>query len=156
MTRALPRFSRKEIRDFAEQELKDWEYTGDDADGHATFIYPPNGGTYKLPETPRYFPVARNRALVQKLMGTRAETRRSNETIRARQANQQRRASQQSASAARQRNAYLGRIAAQDQRAAQQATDVANELGCTPRQADKRRRELQNIARLMGGSGRGF
>ena len=69
-TATLPRFARKEIREFAAWMIDhDWVYTGDDAKGHALFTYPRTGASYSLPETPRHFPIQKNRAAVVRLMG---------------------------------------------------------------------------------------
>ncbi|WP_029135293.1 hypothetical protein [Nakamurella lactea] len=148
----LPRFSHAEIRSFADWLIdQGWTYTGDDADGHALFSYP-NGAAYKLPETPRYFPVQRNRVAVQKLMGHKVDGKRSAAAARDRQAREALRAREYQQHRDDELSRIVARIDSRDERAQQQIREAADELGChaSVRAIDARRRELMSIAALMG------
>jgi hypothetical protein len=65
-----PRFSRAEIRHFAEWlDSEGWSYEGVDANGHTIWRHPQAAAQYKLPSTPKHFSVKLARADVYRLLG---------------------------------------------------------------------------------------
>lgn len=157
MNNQRPRHSRKEIRDFADRMVAaGWVFHDFDTNGHAEYRHPPTGARYTLPETPHYFPIARNWTKVQRLMGAtpdRGRTSLTTERRRTQDALQRERAEQERQRALR---PIVAAIDARQQRANNQLRTAANDYGCTPSQAERRRTELMSIANLMGAGTRGL
>lgn len=72
-----PRFSRAEIRHFAEWlDSEGWTYEGVDANGHTIWSHPQAMARYKLSGTPRHFSVKLARADVYRLLGRKVDGKR--------------------------------------------------------------------------------
>lgn len=73
-----PRFSRAEIRSFAnELDRGGWTYEGIDTNGHTIWRHPAAAVQYKLPSTPSHFSVQGARRDVAKLLGQKPAGKRN-------------------------------------------------------------------------------
>ncbi|MCD2153451.1 hypothetical protein LQL77_06970 [Rhodococcus cerastii] len=137
----LPRFSQKDVRQFADQLVAHgFIYDGDDTKGHARFVFPGSSSSITLPETPRgqrWRQVKWNDA--QQITGRRVDAK----FDRAKAVSRRAREHRSLAALESRRDAERARLESLRTREAHES-QLTSRIEC-------RRQELREVSSLMGG-----